>query len=140
MSKVALVSKVKKCSIFAIWDLCISWHSSWFLRKFRVSRDYFRAFGARSEVWWFWNHTVSCIWRRGHLTLAAVFSERFVLLLTKPLILNKANDFTNSVLPDCQKFRKMSEIPFRLQMNLEKISGTKFSSKRPKFYFCPKIC
>ena len=55
-------------------------------------------------------------------------------------------DKSGPVLPDCPKFRKMSEISFRLQMNFQKISGTKFWAKTPEISLwsdiarkCPKF-
>ena len=46
---------------------------------------------------------------------------------------------TQSVLPDCQKFRKMSEISFRLPTDILEISGTKFWLKTPEISLWPNL-
>ena len=43
-----------------------------------------------------------------------------------------------TVLPDCQKFRKMSEISFWLQIEILEISGTKFCPKTSEILYLVK--
>ena len=54
-------------------------------------------------------------------------------------VISNQNIERQPVLPDCPKFRKMSEIPFWLQKNFYKISGTKFWLKSPEIWLLPNL-